>query len=232
MPRLPINYDNVYFYKIVCKDLNIAECYVGHTTHFINRKNKHKNVCIDVNNNHHEYPIYKFIRDNGGWDNWDMILIEQCTCESALDARKRERGYMEHLKATLNVRVPSRSGKEWRDDNKDKYQEYRKEYYEQHKDELRVKEKIYRENNYDKIKQRREDNKERDYKVHKVYHEKNRDKINENKKKYYESNKDKISEHGSQRITCACGAEIARGGKAQHERSIKHQQFIKTDTLD
>ena len=45
MPRTPINYDNVYFYKLVCKDLNVTECYVGHTTNFTKRKNAHKLAC-------------------------------------------------------------------------------------------------------------------------------------------------------------------------------------------
>jgi predicted GIY-YIG superfamily endonuclease len=44
MPRTPINYENTVFYKIVCKDLNLNYCYVGHTTDFIRRKTAHKTV--------------------------------------------------------------------------------------------------------------------------------------------------------------------------------------------
>ena len=34
MPKQDINYDITYFYKIVCRDLTIQDCYVGHTTNF------------------------------------------------------------------------------------------------------------------------------------------------------------------------------------------------------
>ena len=49
MPRQDINYDNTYFYKIVCKDLNRQDLYVGHTTNFRIRKNGHKTACNNPN---------------------------------------------------------------------------------------------------------------------------------------------------------------------------------------
>jgi hypothetical protein len=39
MPRLPIDYSKSIIYKIVCKDLDVKDCYVGSTTNFTNRKN-------------------------------------------------------------------------------------------------------------------------------------------------------------------------------------------------
>jgi predicted GIY-YIG superfamily endonuclease len=46
MPRLPIDYANTLIYKIVCNDLNVTECYVGHTTDFTRRKSNHRYRCI------------------------------------------------------------------------------------------------------------------------------------------------------------------------------------------
>ena len=48
MPRQPINYDNTCFYKIVCKNLDIHDIYVGHTTDFTTRKlhHKHNNIIL------------------------------------------------------------------------------------------------------------------------------------------------------------------------------------------
>jgi hypothetical protein len=40
MPKQPINYENTIIYKIVCNNLNINDCYVGHTTDFTRRKYK------------------------------------------------------------------------------------------------------------------------------------------------------------------------------------------------
>jgi predicted GIY-YIG superfamily endonuclease len=50
MPIKIIDYTKTIFYKIVCNDLNIKECYIGHTTNFRKRKNHHKTVCNNENN--------------------------------------------------------------------------------------------------------------------------------------------------------------------------------------
>ena len=130
MPRTPINYDNVYFYKLVCKDLNITECYVGHTTNFRNRKHAHKAACSNQSNEHHSYRVYQYIRDNGGWENWDMILIEECKREGRLNALKKEREFLEQLKASLNACIPTRSREEYRQATREAANERTKKHYE------------------------------------------------------------------------------------------------------
>ena len=76
MPKKPIDYSKTHFYKFVCKDTSIIDCYVGHTTDFTKRKNQHKTRCCNPNNPKHNYTVYHCIRCNGGWENWDMILID------------------------------------------------------------------------------------------------------------------------------------------------------------
>jgi DNA polymerase III delta prime subunit len=149
MPKREINYTNTYFYKIVCKDLNITDFYVGHTTNFIKRKASHKNACNNITHKAYNCYVYKFIRDNEGWDNWDMILIDTITCDNKLDALKKEREYIEQLKATLNKVIPARTKKEYYKMNKDKF----KEYYETNKEDNKDKLKQYREQNRDKMKE-------------------------------------------------------------------------------
>ena len=75
MPRKPIDYGNTHFYKIVCKDTNVKSLYVGHTTDFTKRKSQHKHLCCAENDKRYNVHVYEFIRENGGWDNWDMIEI-------------------------------------------------------------------------------------------------------------------------------------------------------------
>ena len=89
MPGTAINYDNTMFYKICCKDPAITENYVGHTTNWNKRKQLHKESCNNVNIKQHNYPVYKFIRENGGWNNWDMILIDRCSCVDELEAKQK-----------------------------------------------------------------------------------------------------------------------------------------------
>ena len=86
MPKQPINYDDVMFYKLVCKDLNISECYVGHTTDFKMRRYLHKSCCNNLLGKSYHYHVYNHIRNNGGWNNWNMILIESQKCDNRLDA--------------------------------------------------------------------------------------------------------------------------------------------------
>ena len=47
MPKVDIDYSNTIIYKIHCKDSNVNEIYVGHTTNFTKRKNQHKTLIND-----------------------------------------------------------------------------------------------------------------------------------------------------------------------------------------
>ena len=80
MPKSNCDYSRTVIYKIVCNDLNITNCYVGHTTEFTKRKSNHKTRCTDVNDKYHNLEVYKFIRDNGDWSNWSMIEIGKWAC--------------------------------------------------------------------------------------------------------------------------------------------------------
>ena len=78
MPRTSIDYSKTVIYKIVNNDLNITDCYIGHTTNFINRKNHHKNDCYNENSKKYNRKIYKIIRNSiNGWDDWIMLEIEK-----------------------------------------------------------------------------------------------------------------------------------------------------------
>ena len=114
MPRLPMDYERTIIYKIVCNDLKIKECYVGATTEFTKRKNSHKHRYNEIN----EIKVYQFIRTNGGWDNWTMVMVEQYPCKSKLESDKRERHWIETLKAELNNNIAGRTKQEYYEDNK------------------------------------------------------------------------------------------------------------------
>ena len=83
-------------------DLNVTDIYVGATTDFIRRKSQHKTRCCNEKAKDHYTYKYQNIRDNGGWDNWTMVLIETLKCDDALQVRKLERNFIEQLKASLN----------------------------------------------------------------------------------------------------------------------------------
>ena len=119
-----IDYSKTIINKIVCNDLNITDCYVGHTTNFRHRKSNHKDGCNYEKDKHYHYKVYEIIRANGGWDNWSMLEIEKYPCVDANEARTRERYWYEKLNPTLNSRLPIISKQEYLE----KHREHKREY--------------------------------------------------------------------------------------------------------
>ena len=112
MPKTPMDYSKTIIYKIVCNDLTIKECYVGHTTNMTERKCAHKSRCNNEKNEAHNRKIYQIIRENGGWDNWSMVLVEKFPCKDKFEACKREREVYEELDAKMNMVRPYRTQEE------------------------------------------------------------------------------------------------------------------------
>jgi len=208
-------YDNAIIYKICSLDPTVTDFYIGSCCNFARRKNGHKSTCNNPNSSHHNIYIYVKIRENGGWENFQMIQLLAYPCNSKRELELKEREYIEVLKPTLNLKIPTRTQKEYRQDNIEQIKEYNKEYYEQNKDKFSERSKEYRKENIDKIK---------------AYLEANREKIQIRKKDYdevYRSiNKDKIQEHKSQKFLCQCGVEYTHNHKSRHEKTKIHIQYI------
>lgn len=145
MPRKEINYSNCKIYKIVCNNLNVKELFVGSTTDFTKRRSTCKKICNDENAKQYNNILYKTIRDNGGWENWTLLFIENYPCNDNNEAKARERHWIELLDT-----------KEYRDNNIDKVEEIKDNYYT---------------NNKEKFKEYYEKNKEKILQQKKLYHE-------------------------------------------------------------
>jgi len=231
---------NYIIYKIVSKDLNIKDTYIGSTTNFKARKNCHKSRCTSESDKYYNTKVYKFIRENGGWEDWEMVMIEETNCTKR-QAELKEREYYEQLNADLNGKKPFIDTEEKKDIKKEKDKEYRinneekvkaqkKEHYENNKEIILEKQKIYREKNKEEIKERKKEyyqrNKEEIAEKNKEYREANRDKKREMDKKYYNDNKEKISEKSKEIFACECGDFITIGAKSNHLKSKKHLDYI------
>jgi len=206
MPRLPMNYQNTIIYKIVCKDINITDTYVGHTTNFDKRKNNHKTACNNENLRYYNINVYQFIRENGGWNNWEM---------NKRQAETRERYWLEQLGATLNSYVPTRTREEYRQENREQLNEYQKEYYEANREIIIEKQKKYQKENKEIISEK-----------NKEYRETNREQLNEYQKEYRKTNKDRISEKLKEKITCECGSIVRKNDLSRHRKSQKHLKYL------
>lgn len=111
--------------------------YIGSCKDFKKRKIDHRNRCKIDNQ-----KFYQYIRNNGGWDNFKMELLEYC-----LEYQEREIELIKTLKPPLNSYVYNFNKKEYikeyHQQNRDKLNQKSKKRYELNKDELLEKAKIY-----------------------------------------------------------------------------------------
>jgi len=155
MPRKEIDYSKTIIYKLCCRNPEITDVYVGHTTDFTKRKCQHKSHCHNEKTKMYNYDVYKFIRDNGGFENWNMVMIEEYPCENKLQAERKEREYIENLNATLNRHIPTRTHEEYREQYKEQLREKSKKYREENAEEIKERKKKYYNENIEKIKEYR-----------------------------------------------------------------------------
>lgn len=232
-----MDYSKTFIYKICCKDTNISDCYIGHTTNFTQRKNQHKTTCNNENDKSYYRFVYVFIRNNGGWDNWNMIQLEELSCENKREAEAKEREWIEKIKPTLNKNMPhslyadnpDQYKKDWYEENKDVILEKAKEHYEENKEKKIEYQTQYAKENKDKIKkyqdEYREKNKEKLAEQKKLYREANKEKNAEAQKKWREANKEKIKAQKSQVIECGCGKNYTFGNKSKHLLTEQHINY-------
>ena len=179
---------------------NYYRYYIGSTTNMRNRKNRHKNACNNPNTKDYNYKVYQTIREFGGFDNWDMILVEYVNATSKQELEKEERIVMELLQPTLNSQIPTRTKNEYREVYKEKFEEYKKKYYEENKEKFKEKQKEYREENKEQIK--------------------------EKAKQYSEQNKKKIKEREKIKVKCEfCECLIKKYGLKIHQKTVKCKKF-------
>jgi hypothetical protein len=91
-------------YQITCKDPAVKSSYVGHTIDIYNRTSRHKTNANNAEMVGAKTKLYETIRNNGGWDNWKVMICEdykECTCKD--EARIRERMWTDKLNTDLNM---------------------------------------------------------------------------------------------------------------------------------
>ncbi len=139
-----------YIYKLVCDDCD--DFYVGSTKSIKDRKYEHKRTCNNSSRGGHNIKMYKHIRENGGWENWRMVIIEECdeSIQTKVQAHIREETFRIQLKATMNDRRCFRTKEEklkqtneardrWIQSHAEEHKARRKGNYQNNKEELLTK---------------------------------------------------------------------------------------------
>lgn len=209
-------YSNGLIYKICCKDPEIPDCYIGSTCNFSSRKSRHRSVCKNDSDKNYNLPIYQFIRDNGGFQNWTFILIEKYPTETKEDLLFRERYWTEQMKPSLNRITPIVTTLEWK--------QYFQQKYLDNKDQVIERNKTYRENNREeyllKGKEYYKQNKEIILQKNKIRYENNKEEILK-KQRDYGKRRD-VLDRKIVKIECdICGKLISKCNMTKHKR-VKH----------
>ena len=208
MPRPELN--DYVFYKIINDDLP-EYIYIGSTACFSKRKGAHRGTCNNPYDKRHNLKLYQIIRENGGWEKWDMLVIDKLDQTTLLNARIKEESLRKEYNGNLN------SNKAYRSDEEKKeywHSDRAKEYKQKNKELIAEKKKIYNETNKEAISEKWNE-----------YYKKNKKAIAEQQKKHYESNKEAILEKRKVKMTCECGSVFTLLNKNRHLDTLKHQRF-------
>ena len=97
--------------------------------------------------------MYKYIRDNNGWAEWQMIKIKDFSCNSKKELETEELKIILEFgfDNLLNKQQPTRTHKQYRIDNKERKKQYRID----NKEAILEQQKQYRIENKDKIKEKK-----------------------------------------------------------------------------
>ena len=117
------------FYKIKLKS-NPEYAYIGYTTNFNKRKYQHEMNL--KNETKTDFPLYKTINGNGGWDNVHMGILECGNYDNLKDVYIRERELIDKHKPKLNGQLPSKININYSDNPK----KYKSKWYHENKNKI------------------------------------------------------------------------------------------------
>jgi len=200
------DYSNGKIYKIECNITN--DVYYGSTRKSLSdRMRQHKTTrhCTSIK-----------IIDRG---NYTCKIIEEYPCNSRLELETRERWWIEN-NVCINKSIPTRTAKEYQQDNKEQITQQRKQHYQDNREYLLQKRKEYQQENKEQIAQ-----------YNKEYQQDNKEQLAQQRKEYYEQNKEQIAQKKKEKVTCECGAIVRKSDIAKHCRTQNHLNLMSKDVV-
>jgi len=190
-------YSQIHIYKIYCKDPKITHFYIGSTSNLYSRTALHKSKLKHGCN----YKLYDFMRLNGGWDNWDIAILETRKNQTSKEKLTLEKYYFDTFNPLLNTHKCGRTHKQYVKDN------YNKILLQRYNNRLKHLEK------------RREKNREK--------YSNNKKELIKRSQDHYKKNKEKIKERNQFKLNCLCGEQITLGSRKKHLKSKNHSDNLK-----
>ena len=170
------NFDCCYIYHIVDKEGIVH--YVGSTSNFNSRKSKHKHICTHEHCNEYNFDIYKYIREHGDWDAFEMVPIRKIeNISNKTELRIVENDEMKKFTGLKNMRGSYQTHEQklectriWQQNN----QGYNRKYYESNIEKIKETNRKYCENNAQKITEKNRKHREENREQYNAYHRKYR----------------------------------------------------------
>jgi hypothetical protein len=103
-------YDKFIIYCISPKD-DPSSKYIGSTISFNRRKHQHKKNTTNKSNKKYHCPLYQYIRALGGWEFFNMEVLEHYPCKNKVEGLTREKELIIEHKSKLNVNKPIKDSK-------------------------------------------------------------------------------------------------------------------------
>ena len=231
---MPVDYKKGKIYKIECQETN--RVYVGSTCQptVAARLKGHVKCNKQYKQGSGGCVSSYSILDTG---NYRCTLICNFPCESKDELTAHEATWIRKYRndcdcVCVNVGIPGRTNKEWREDNKEAIKEKDKQCYEAHKESIKQRVGQYHKDNKETIKQRkkqyREDHKEEQKQYQKEYRKANKEALKQKSKQYNEANKEANKQKKSAKQVCPCGSTYSQSDKSRHEKTKKHQAYLST----
>ena len=190
--------------------------YVGSTTKFQDRKAKHKYICNNEGHKNHNFLVYCFIRENGGFNNFEVIPVSILNLQNKVQLVIEEQNEIDKHNNLKNSKKSYQTTEERKEYVRNYNEGYNREYRETHKEILKQKSDEYRELNKEILNNKK-----------KIYYNNNKEQLKEKFRKVYEDNKEYMNE----KINCSiCNATINRQGLRRHQRTKKCMEHIKNET--
>jgi len=195
-----------FIYKLEHKTRTDTPVYIGSTTQTLeNRFAHHGYSCNNPKHSKYNFYVYEFIRDYDGMEKWKITKLNECIFNEKKELHSLERIFMEKYEKEgfklLNKYVPTRTRREWREDNKDRVSKT--------------------------LVQSRLRNREKANEYRRLHYHKNKERIIASNKEYYEKNKDKVDQQRTQKVRCLCGCEIQVKQRKAHLKSKIHTDKLK-----
>ena len=183
--------------------------------------------------------------NNIGWENAKIEVVKTLKLNSKKELLEEENKYIhnhinnplclntQHAVLNLENKLAKRKTYNYKytEMNKTKLNEQHKQYYIKNRDKFIECRHQYCIENTDKVrlcnKNYYDTNKLKRNEYSKQYRELHKEEIQLQRKNYYEKNKFSILQKQAVKIECCCGKSIRKSDLKRHERSIKHQEFIK-----